>query len=88
MEKKVGEVYEGIITSVTSFGFFVQLKNYYIEGLVHISTLFSDYYEYDDKNIRLVGRATGIVYKIGDPVKIKLTRVDVANRMIDFNLVT
>lgn len=88
MENKVGEIYEGTITAVTSFGFFVQLKNFYIEGLVHISSLFSDYYDYDDKNIRLIGKATGIVYKIGDPVKIRVTRVDVSNRMIDFNLVT
>jgi len=87
MENKVGKTYQGTITAVTSFGFFVQLKNYYIEGLVHISTLFSDYYEYDDKNIRLIGKATGIIYKIGDPVEIRVTRVDVANRMIDFNLV-
>lgn len=87
MQNRVGEIYKGVITSVTSFGFFVQLKDYYIEGLVHISNLFSDYYEYDEKNLRLIGKATNIVYKIGDPVKVKLTRVDVNNRMIDFNLV-
>ena len=88
MENKVGTIYDATITSVTSFGSFVQLRNVYIEGLVHISTLFSDYYEYDEKNLRLIGSATGIVHKIGDSVKVKLTRVDVINRLIDFNLVT
>ncbi len=86
MKDKVGEKYEGVISSVTSFGMFVELENT-IEGLVRISDLVDDYYIYDDRHYRLIGENTKKIYKIGDEVVIKVVRADVATRQIDFALV-
>ncbi len=83
MKEKIGEECFGVISSVTSFGFFVKLPST-AEGLVHISNL-DGYYEFDEARFRLIGR-NGRVYKIGDKVKIKVDRVDVRLKQIDFVL--
>jgi ribonuclease R len=86
MLDKVGETFEGIISGVTGFGIFVQLKDIYIEGLVHISDLSEDYYQFDSKSHKLVGRLTGKIYQLGMPLKVKVDRVDLDERKIDFSL--
>lgn len=85
MEQYVGNTYKGQIVSVTSFGFFVQLENS-VEGLVHISTLFDDYYAYDEENIRLIGERTHNEYKLGQMVDIIVSNVNVKEMKIDFTL--
>jgi ribonuclease R len=86
MQDKVGEIFEGIISSVTSFGMFVELENT-IEGLVRVSSLEDDYYIYDDRHYSLIGENKKKIYKIGDEVTVKLVKCDVAARQIDFALV-
>lgn len=86
MLDKVGETFEGIISGVTGFGVFVQLKDIYVEGLLHISELSGDYYLFDAKSHRLVGRLTGKVYQLGMPIKVLVDRVDLGDRKIDFSL--
>lgn len=83
MSEKLGEVYEGTISGVTSFGLFVELDNT-IEGLVHVSTLTDGYYIYDELNYSLVEERTKKTYRIGDPVKIKVANTNIAKREIDF----
>ena len=65
---KVGEDYEGLITAVTAFGMFVELKDVYVEGLVHVSTLQNDYYAYDQVKHRLVGERTRRSFRLGDHI--------------------
>lgn len=86
MMERIGEEFTGMICSVTSFGMFVELPNT-IEGLVHITDLFDDYYVYDEKHLTLTGERTKNVYRLGDEVKVKCTKVDLDNREIYFNLV-
>ena len=86
MRDRVGETFEGIITNVTGFGLFVELKNIYVEGLVHVTALHNDYYQFDAKRHRLRGERTGIVYRLGDSLRIKIGRVDLDQRKIDFEL--
>ncbi len=86
MMERIGEEFEGIISSVTSFGIFVELPNT-IEGLVHITDLDDDYYIYDEAHLMLIGERTKKVYRLGDSVKVKCSRVDIDNREIFFELV-
>ena len=86
MENKVGNIYSGIITSVTSFGFFVMLDNT-IEGLVHIKNL-PDFYTYDEKKATLSGNYSKEVYNIGDAVKVRLIGASKEKRQIDFMIVS
>lgn len=83
MSDKIGEEYEGIISSVTSFGVFVELDNT-VEGLVHISNIIDDYYQFDSSNHCLIGDRTRRTLKIGDIVKVKVAKVNVAKAEIDF----
>lgn len=84
MQDKVGEEFAGMITSVTSFGLFVELSEIYVEGLVHISMLRNDYYQFDSVKHALSGEHTGKRYRLGDPVTVKVVRVDLDQRQIDF----
>ena len=86
MQEKVGETYPGRVTSVTSFGLFVELENIYVEGLVHITALDNDYYHYDPVKHRLTGERTGQTFRLGDPIRVKVVRVDLDERKIDFTL--
>ena len=86
MSDHIGEEYEGMISSVTQFGFFVELPNT-IDGLVHITELRDDYYHYDEKNLMLVGEMTGRTYKLSDKVKIRVLSCNKKERTIDFELV-
>ncbi len=86
MEDKVGLEYDGIITGVTNFGVFVQLADLAIDGLVHVSSLTSDYYRYDAGTQSLVGERSGNRYRLGEPLRVVVSKVDVENRRIDFRL--
>ncbi|MDP3589813.1 MAG: ribonuclease R, partial [Methylobacter sp.] len=86
MMDKVGEEFPGIISAVTSFGFFVELADIYIEGLVHISNLAQDYFHFDATSHQLRGERTGINYRLGDSVKVMVARVDLDEKKIDFEL--
>ncbi|MFI4956807.1 MAG: ribonuclease R [Gammaproteobacteria bacterium] len=83
----VGEVFEGMITSVTGFGIFVELTDIYVEGLVHVSSLDNDYYQFDAIHHRLTGDRTGVIFRIGDKITVKVTAVHLDDRKIDFALV-
>ncbi len=86
IKEHIGEVFTGHITSVTSFGLFVTLESLYIEGLVHISELGTDYYQYIDALNELRGERTGLRYKLGDELQVQVSRVDLESRRIDFRL--
>jgi len=87
MKGKVGEVFEGVISGVTAFGFFVELNDIFIEGLVRVTSLHDDYYHYHEKRYCLVGERTHRTFKIGDKVRVRVDRVDVERRHIDFGLI-
>jgi len=85
MEPFVGQEFDGVISSVTGFGFFVMLPNT-VEGLVRAETLKDDYYEFDEKTLSLIGERSGYTYTIGDSVKVKLAAASKISRRIDFTL--
>ncbi|MFV1973990.1 MAG: ribonuclease R [Thiohalobacterales bacterium] len=87
MLDKIGETYPGIISSVTSFGIFVELQDIYVEGLVHITALGNDYYHYDPARHWLMGERTNRIYRLGDAVRVKVMQVNLDERKIDFELV-
>jgi ribonuclease R len=87
MLDKLGEEFSGIISAVTPFGFFVELKDVFVEGLVHVSTLDKDYFHYDPTTLSLEGNRTGIKYRLGDAVRVIVARVDLDERKIDLELV-
>ncbi|PRR84569.1 ribonuclease R [Clostridium vincentii] len=86
MLDRINEEFEGVISSVTSFGIFIELPNT-IEGLVHITALDDDYYVYDEKHICLIGERTKKVYRLGEGVKVKCSKVDIPNREIFFEII-
>ena len=87
MADHIGEVFEGVISGVTSWGIYVELPNS-IEGMIHLSSLSDDYYVFDEEKYQVVGESRGKVYSLGDPLTIRVAEVDVENRTIDFRLVT
>jgi len=87
MKDKTGEELEGIISGVTAFGFFVELKDIFVEGLVRVTSLHDDYYQYHEKKYCLAGERTHKTFRIGDEVRVRVDRVDVERRHIDFILV-
>jgi ribonuclease R len=86
MQDHVGESYDGVISGVTSFGLFVELSDIYIEGLVHITALKNDYYEFDASGHRLTGERTRMVYRLADKIRVKVVRVDLDEKKIDLEL--
>lgn len=87
MQDHVGDEFEGVIANVTGFGFFVRLNELNIDGLVHISNLDNDYYQFDPIGQRLVGDASGKIYRLGDTVQVKVAAINLNDRQIDFELV-
>ena len=87
MLDKVGQEFSGVITSVTGFGFFVMLDEFFVEGLVHVTALKSDYYHYDEASHCLFGERSKKRYSLGDEVKIIVARVSLDERKMDFSLV-
>ena len=86
MESKIGEEYEGIVSSITSFGMFVELENT-VEGLIRFEKLGDEYFIYDEDRKRLIGERTNKIYKIGDKVKIRVATANKLLRQIDFEIV-
>ncbi|HEY8370304.1 MAG TPA: ribonuclease R, partial [Thermodesulfobacteriota bacterium] len=87
MATRVGDEFDGVIAGVTAFGFFVELTDVFVEGLVHISSIGDDYYTYVEKMHALVGRHTRRTFRVGDPVRVRVDRVDLDSRRIDFSIV-
>jgi ribonuclease R len=87
LQKHVGKQYQGLVTSVTSFGMFVQLEELMIDGLVHVTSLKRDYYQFDSVHHRLIGERSGRIYQLGDQVTVEVARVDMEDRKIDFDLI-
>lgn len=85
---RVGEEFEGVITAVTGFGLFVELKDVYVEGLVHISSLQNDYYQFDPVKHRLTGERTRRSFRLGDKLYVRVVGVDLDERKVDFELTT
>jgi len=88
MQDKIGEVYEGTVAGVTSFGVFVALDGVYVEGLLHVTELGNDYFNYDKARHEMVGERTGVRFRLGDRLTIKVARVDLETSKIDFTLVS
>ena len=87
LQKHIGRRYYGIVSAVTSFGLFVQLDDLLIDGLVHVTALKRDYYQFDPAHHRLVGEQSGRQYRLGDRLEVEVARVDMEERKIDFDLV-
>ena len=88
MQDHVGEEFDGVISSVTGFGFFVRLNDLFIDGLVHISGLANDYYLFDIPKQRLIGENSGMIFRIGDAVKVRVEAVSLEQKQIDFSLIS
>lgn len=86
MSERIGEVFEGVISGVTEWGFYVELPNT-VEGLVHVTTLVDDYFHYNESTYELVGEVTNIRYKLGQRVHVMVTGTDRILRTIDFRVV-
>ena len=86
LKDRVGEEYEGVVSSVAPFGLFVELKDVFVEGLVHITSLPQDYYRHEPSHHRLVGERSRQVFRLGDELKVQVMRVDLDERKIDFEL--
>lgn len=84
MENHLGDEFDGVITGVTNFGLFVQLNELLIDGLVHVTSLANDYYHFEPGSQHLVGERTGKTYKLGEPMRVQVQRVDLETRRIDF----
>lgn len=87
IQEHVGGEYDGVITGVTHFGLFVMLRDFYVEGLVHVTSLGNDYYHSEHGGLRLTGERTGASFGLGDTVRVRVTRVDVEEAKVDLQLV-
>lgn len=85
MEERIGEIYEGVISGVTQWGIYVELPNT-VEGLIHVSTLPGDYFIYDESTYEMVGKETGVAYKLGQKLKVRVKSVDRLLKTIDFEI--
>lgn len=83
----VGDEFEGVVSAVTGFGLFVMLKDLYVEGLIHVTGLPKDYYSHEQAQHRMVGERTGQVFRLGDSLRVKVVRVDLDERKVDFELI-
>lgn len=84
MEGHLGDEFDGVITGVTNFGLFVQITDLMTDGLVHVTSLANDYYQYDSGSQRLVGERSGRTFSLGEPMRVRVQRVDMETRKIDF----
>ncbi|MEL6214748.1 MAG: S1 RNA-binding domain-containing protein, partial [Pseudomonadota bacterium] len=86
MSKHLGERFHGLISGVTHFGLFVQIGDLQVDGLIHVSSLGSDYFKHEPERQRLVGNRSGQVFQLGDMIEVIVNRVDMESRQIDFVL--
>ncbi|WP_281252006.1 ribonuclease R [Methylobacillus rhizosphaerae] len=87
MQDKIGEEFDGTVAGVTSFGLFVALDGVYVEGLLHVTELGNDYFNYDKVRHEMLGERTGVRYRLGDRLRVKVNRVDLETSRVDFSLV-
>lgn len=87
MQDRIGEVFKGRITTVVGFGLFVQLEECWVEGLIHVTSLPRDYYVFDAAHQRMVGERTRVIHRLGDEVEVRVVRVSLEERKIDFELI-
>ncbi|MGE0128273.1 MAG: ribonuclease R [Blastocatellales bacterium] len=87
MAERLGEEFDGMIINVRDFGFFVELDDFYIEGLVPVGTLIDDYYRYDDRIHALIGRGGKRRFRLGDRVRVRVDKVNVDRHLVDFSVV-
>ncbi len=85
MSKRIGNIYEGVISGITAYGLYVELPNT-VEGMIHVTSLYDDYYYYDDERYEMVGQDSGNVYKLGEKVTVQVVKADIQSRTIDFEL--
>jgi len=88
MLDKVGEEFDGTISSVTSFGLFVELDDIYVEGLIHVTGLGNDYFQFDPVKHRMMGERSRQIFRLGDRIRVKVARVNLDDRKIDFDLIS
>lgn len=86
LQDKVGQTFDGFISDVTGFGLFVELKDIYVQGLVHVTALKNDYYQFDSVHHLLRGKSSNRVYRLGDPIRVQIAKVNLDDRKIDFVL--
>jgi ribonuclease R len=86
MKDKVGRQFDSFVTGVTSFGLFVTLRDFFVEGLVPVSSLVDDFYVYEEKQHRLRGRSSGRIFRLGDEIRVELKAIDEVRRRLDFRL--
>ncbi|MDR3273393.1 MAG: ribonuclease R [Flavobacteriaceae bacterium] len=86
MKQYVGETFEGVISGVTEWGIYVEIRNFGAEGLIRLRDIRDDDYRFDDKNYAIIGQRTGMQYQLGDTVQIKVTRADLERKQLDFEL--
>lgn len=86
MQDKIGLEYDGIISGVTAFGLFVELEGVFVDGLIHVTALAEDYYHFDPIGHRLCGETSGKVFRLSDRLRVKVVRVDLEEKKIDFEL--
>ena len=87
MANHIGEEFDGIISSVAKWGIYVTLKETGAEGLVHITNLDNDYYNYDEKKYRLIGEKLGKTFTLGDPIRVKVKEANIDEKKLDLALV-
>ncbi|QCI17359.1 ribonuclease R [Buchnera aphidicola (Aphis helianthi)] len=86
MEKKIGNIFTGVVSNVVSFGFFVRLNKYFIDGLVRIDSLHDDYYYFDPVRLKFIGKSTKNIFRLGDTLKVKVVSVNLHQRKIELSL--
>ena len=84
IREHLGASFDGVISGVTKFGIFVELNDLLVEGMVHVRDMDDDFYEYDERTYRLVGRHSGRQFRLGDPVRVTVVGANVENREVDF----
>ena len=87
MQNHIGDEFDSVVTGVVEFGLFVQIKDMQIDGLIHVSSLGSDYFSRDKSGYRLIGERSKRVYRLGDHLRVRLINVVIDERKIDFELV-
>ncbi len=87
MKRHIGDEFHGVISGVAHFGIFIELTDSLVQGMIHVRDLSDDYYQYDEKQYTLKGRRTGKQYRLGDPLEVKVLRVNPEERQIDFALI-